>query len=181
MRHPPFSPPSSAFPLPLAHGDGPLIGGTAGPSNGPVHSLEVFGPSGRHRLSLRAARAFIEALFSSDDVTAAPADRMDWLQGELDGLLCKASWRPGGVYKLLLLLICFVSPLHLGRPQPLWRLSVADRVRALRAMERGPLASVVLAAKAIICMIYYEHPAVARECGYTGGSLRQRGGPLHVR
>ncbi len=138
-------------------------------------ALEVFAPSGRHKLPLRAARAFCDALYSSDDLNPAPQDRMDWLQGELDHLLCRASWRSGGVYKLLLLLICFVAPLHLGRPLPLWRLSVPDRVRALRAMERGPLASVVLAAKAIICMIYYEHPAVAQECGYTGGSMKPLG------
>jgi hypothetical protein len=158
MRQPEDTLSAPPAPLPVAHGFG------ADGSPGAAASR-----SGRHRISLRAARAFCEALFSADDRTAPPADRMDWLQGELDQLLCKTSWRPGGVYKLLLMLVCFVAPLYVRRLRPLWGLTIEDRVRALRRMERGSLAAVVLAAKAIMCLIYYEHPEVAREAGYTGG------------
>ena len=140
----------------------------------PVTAPAPAPPSGRHRFALKVARAFIEALFTEDDKTPPPSHRMDWLQGELDQLLCRASWRSGGVYKLLLLLVCFVAPLHLKMPLPLWRLDLPERVQALRRMERGPLASVVLAAKAIICLIYYEHPEVAYESGYSGGCMGVR-------
>ncbi len=167
MRPPelPQSPPSLSLPLVPAGNEV-----TPPPLQAPLPSP----PSGRHRLALKIARAFIEALFTEDDSTPPPAHRMDWLQSELDQLLCRASWRSGGVYKLLLLLVCFVAPLSVWIPLPLWRLEVSERVRALRRMERGPLAAVVLAAKAIICLIYYEHPEVAREAGYTGGCMGKR-------
>ena len=123
-------------------------------------------PSGHHRVALRAARAFGEALFSTAD-GPPPKERMDWLIGELDDYLTLAGWRSAGVYKLGLLATCFIAPLLFGRLKPLWSLTLDKRVRALQKMERTPLALVVLGLKSIICTIYYEHPDAAREIGYS--------------
>ena len=128
--------------------------------------LAVLPPSGRHRLALRAARAFCEALFSQGG-QPPPRERMDWLLGELDDLISRAGWRSGGFYKLALLVVNFLSPLLIGRPIPLWRLNLDQRVRALRAMEHSFLAALVLAVKSIICIIYYEHPDALGEIGYA--------------
>ena len=121
-----------------------------------------------HRWALRRARGIAEALFSSEK-GAPPAERLDWLGAELGQFLDRAGWRSGGFYKLGLWVVTLLAPLLIVRPRALWRLPLADRVRALRRMERGFAASVILAVKAILCIIYYEHPDVARESGYTSG------------
>jgi MFS family permease len=119
---------------------------------------------GKRRWALRGARAIAEAVFSSE-AGAPPAERIDWLASELGHFVHRAGWRSGGFYQLGLLLIAFVAPLLILRPVPVWRLSPEDRVRALQRMERR-FASLVLPVKAILCIIYYEHPDAARETGY---------------
>jgi hypothetical protein len=121
-----------------------------------------------HRWALRRARGISEALFSSE-TGAPPAERLDWLSGELRQFLDRAGWRSGGFYKLGLIVVTLLAPLLILRPRALWRLPLADRVRALRKMEKSFAASVLLAVKAILCILYYEHPDAAREAGYTGG------------
>jgi hypothetical protein len=125
----------------------------------------------RHACALRWARAIAEALFSTD-AAPVPADRVAWLMAELDLVLTYAGWRSGGFYKLALFVVTFLAPLLILRPVPLHRLSVSERVRALRRMEHSFAASVVLAVKAILCLLYYEHPEAARDTGYTPGCHR---------
>lgn len=137
-------------------------------------ALAVLPPSGRHRFALRAARAFCEALFSTKD-GPAPVERMDWIVSEVDDLIVRAGWRSGGVYKGALLAVNFIAPLFIGLPLPLWSLSLEERVRALRKMEHSALAAIVLAAKSLICIMYYEHPDVQREIGFTRGCHRPGG------
>lgn len=136
-------------------------------------AVPVKPPSGRHRFGLKAARAFCEALFSTAD-GPAPPDRITWLMGELDALFESAGWRSAGFYKLALIVSNLLAPLLIGRIGPLWRLSLADRVRALTRLEHSPLASVVLASKSMICIIYYEHPDSAKEIGFVRPE-RERG------
>jgi hypothetical protein len=85
---------------------------------------------------------------------------------ELDLLLIAAGWRSGGSYRLLLWAVTWLAPLTILRPGPLWRLGISDRVQALKKMEGSPAASLVLAMKAVLCLIYYEHPEAVRETGY---------------
>jgi hypothetical protein len=120
-----------------------------------------------HRWALRSARGIAEALFSSEN-GAPRAERIDWLAAELGQYLERAGWRSGGFYKLGLLLVALLAPLLIFRPAPLWRLSLEDRIRALRRMERS-FASIFLPVKAVLCIIYYEHADAARETGYLGG------------
>ncbi len=120
----------------------------------------------RHVRALRRARAIAEALFSTES-SPPPPDRIAWLLAELDLVLTHAGWRSGGFYKLGLLVVTLLAPLMILRPVPLHRLSIADRVRALRNLEHSFAAAVVLGVKAILCLVYYEHPDAARELGYT--------------
>lgn len=135
--------------------------------------IQIRPPSGHHRTGLKAARAFCEALFSTDE-GPPPTERMDWLMGEFDDYLTVAGWRSGGGYKLGLIVLALLAPLMIFKFVPLWRLSLAERVRALRRMERSPLAVLVLGMKSILCIIYYEHPDAAREIGYSTCEQRPR-------
>lgn len=129
-------------------------------------ALELLPSSGQHRVGLCAARGFSEALFSTDE-GPPPPERIDWMIRELDDLLVHAGWRSAGFYKLALLAVSLLAPLFVGSLRPLWRLPVETRVQALTRMERSRLASVVLAAKSMVCIIYYEHPDARREIGHT--------------
>ena len=133
-------------------------------------TLPIHPATGRHRVGLKAARAFCEALFSTAE-GPAPRDRMDWLMGEIDALWDRAGARSAGFYKLALILVNLLAPLMIGKLSPLWALPLEERVRALTRMEHSPLAAVVLASKAVICIIYYEHPDSAKEIGWTSRSM----------
>jgi hypothetical protein len=115
--------------------------------------------------AIRAARGIAEALFSSGGAPARP-ERVQWLMTELDLTLLQGGWRVGGGYRLMISTVSWLAPLMVLRPRPLWRLGVSERVHALRRLERSPLASVFLAVKALLCLIYYEHPEAIRETGY---------------
>ncbi|HZA15237.1 MAG TPA: hypothetical protein VE618_12095 [Myxococcaceae bacterium] len=131
----------------------------------PLTARPATAREGERRWALRSARGIAEAVFSSE-AGAPPAERIDWLASELAHFLQRAGWRSGGFYQLGLMLIALLAPLLILRPAPIWRLSLEDRVRALRRMERA-FASVVLPVKAILCIIYYEHADAAREVGYA--------------
>lgn len=126
--------------------------------------VPAFSDRPRHPQAIRAARTIAEALFSTGSV-AAPAERVQWLMTELDLVLIQAGWRPGGFYRLGLFAVCWIAPLMIARPGPLWRLGIADRVRALRKLESSFAASLILGVKAILCLIYFEHPDAVRETG----------------
>jgi hypothetical protein len=116
-------------------------------------------------MAIRATRAIAEALFCSEQGPPAQ-ERIDFLLGEIDTLLTRAGWRSGGIYKLGLFAICLLAPLAIFRMPTLGRLPLVDRVRALRKLEHGATAALVIGVKAILCLMYYEHPA-ATETGYT--------------
>lgn len=125
------------------------------------------GLSARQRL---ATRALAEALFTSDD-GPPPAERIDWLVDDLDDLLGRAGLRARLLYTACLFAISVLAPLYLGKLPSLRALSQDDRVRALEHMERGSLGLAVFGAKAVLCILYYEHPDAARGLGFDGACL----------
>ncbi len=115
--------------------------------------------------TLRRARAFAEALFSSAD-GPPPSERLDWVMGELASMLDAAGGRMRFTYALALLALSTLAPLFIGRPPGLARLPLHARVRALHAMEsHGWSSAPILMAKALLCVLWYEQPAVAHEVG----------------
>jgi len=50
-------------------------------------------------------------------------------------------------------------------------LPLGDRSHALEKMESSRFALPLLAVKAMLCIIYYEHPDAAREIGFDGACL----------
>lgn len=60
-----------------------------------------------------------------------------------------------------------LAPALIGKVPPLSRLSVEERCRALDRLEETPLGLPLLAVKAILCILYYEHPGSLRDMGVT--------------
>lgn len=64
-----------------------------------------------------------------------------------------------------LLVAQWTAPALIGRAPPLSRLGLEDRCRALDKLEHSSFGLPLLAVKAILCILYYEHPDVLRESG----------------
>lgn len=112
-------------------------------------------------------RAFAEALFSTP-AGPPPASRMDWLMREMADYLSVAGTLGRLSFVLSVYVVSFLAPLF-GRHLPMLRsLELQDRVESLTKMEESFLAAPVLAVKAFMSVVYYEHPEVQREVGHVG-------------
>lgn len=120
---------------------------------------------GLSRLTLRRARLVAEALYS-DEGGPPPAARLDWLETDLGDFFGHVSRRARFIFWICLSSLYFLGPLLIGRLGPLGRLSVPDRVRAIERVERTPLSIALLGAKAILSLVYFEHPDAARDIGW---------------
>jgi hypothetical protein len=120
--------------------------------------------------TLVTLRAVAEALFAT---TAGPpsAERIDWLLLEIEDFLARAGPRTRFVLGLAVFAVNLLAPLLVLRFTSLRRLPLAQRVHALRNLENSPLAAPLFAVKALLSLIYYEHPEAAREVGFDGACL----------
>jgi hypothetical protein len=112
-------------------------------------------------------RAFAESLFANGD-TPPPAARLDWVMAEMEDYLIRAGSRARLVFRASLFAVSAVAPLFVGSLAPLHRLDVARRVKALHAMEASFASAPILAVKAFLCVVWYEHPEVQQSVGYQG-------------
>jgi len=117
--------------------------------------------------TLAALRAVAEAVFS-DEQGPPPAARIDWVLVEFEDFLTLAGSRARLVLRAALFAVTVLAPLFVFSLPPLRHLSVAKRVLALERMEASFASAAVLAVKAFLCVLYYEHPDVQREVGYVG-------------
>lgn len=118
---------------------------------------------------LRQLQAFAEALFSTE-AGPPPAARITWLMGEMEDYLHRAGPAARFVFFAALLAVAVFSPLLIWRFPTLASLDVAERIDALTRMEESFAAAPVLAVKAFLSVVYYEHPDVQREVGHVGHS-----------
>jgi len=116
---------------------------------------------------MSALRAFAEALFSTP-AGPPPPDRIDWVSREMEDYLVRAGSRARWIFRLSLFALMWGAPLFVGALPTLRRLPVARRIEALTKMEESFIAAPVLAVKAFLCVVWYEHPDVQREVGYVG-------------
>ena len=128
---------------------------------------------GLPRGALRAARHVAEALFSTDD-GPPPADRLRWMEEDLGDFFGHVNLRARLLFRACIFACTWVGPALLWRLPPLGRLPVEERVEALERLERTPIGLAVLAAKAILSLVYYEHPDAAAEIGWDRRCLRDR-------
>ncbi len=115
----------------------------------------------------RRGRAIAEALFASDS-GGPPAERLDWVEREVSDFLSRVDAWGRFIIGLCMWITCRLGPLTAGRLASLERLDVAERQRVLERVERGPAALAFLAVRALLCLVYYEHPDAAREIGFDG-------------
>jgi hypothetical protein len=116
------------------------------------------------RRTVDALMAMLEALVSDDGV-APPAERLDWTREELEDFFSRADARGRLMFRLGALVVSTAAPLMIGARPPLARLPLSRRVEALQRLEASPLASVFMGLRAVLCLIYYEHPDAAAEIG----------------
>ena len=141
-----------------------------------IKKMGVFpGPAGQRRptgvFPKRASDTMIavaEALFSADD-HPCPEDRLQFLRRELNDLMARASPRGRLMFRLGTFAVSVISPLLIGRLPPFRRLPLNVRRAALQKMEARPIGAALIAVRAVLCLLYYEHPDAAAEIGIQLG------------
>jgi hypothetical protein len=128
--------------------------------------------NGRSLVSARLlvrARAIAEALFLTAD-GPPPADRVEWLVNDLEDFLARSGARTRLIFGVAMLAVAVLAPLFSFRLTSLSRIDVEERARVLERLENtfGPP---VLAVKALLCVLYYEHPDAQRHVGFDGGCM----------
>jgi hypothetical protein len=141
-------------------------------------SSRLTGPDLRSRPALpvprglvRHARTVAEAMFSSES-GPPPPERLDWLERELADFLGRTGFLSMLVLRLCLFVVYASAPLMIGRFRFLSSLDVKERCRALDGFDRSALSPALLACKAILCILYFEHPDATAETGFDGKCLR---------
>ncbi len=119
------------------------------------------------------AAALAEALFSTVD-GPAPGHRVAWLCDELDHFIAYAGPRARLNLWLCLTGVSVLAPLMVGRPWGFSAMPLALRREAVERLERSPLGLAVFGAKAMLCIVWYEHPENAAFIGADGLCLRRR-------
>lgn len=119
--------------------------------------------------TIARARAVAEALFLTQD-GPPPPERLDWLEREVEDFLARAGRRSRLVVGFALLAVSILAPLFMLRFVPLSRMRVAERARCLARLE-DTFGAPVLAVKAMLCVLYYEHPDAARLVGFDAECL----------
>jgi hypothetical protein len=134
-----------------------------------LDAVPLRGPHGERLVgarTVRAAGAIASAVFASDSGPPAP-ERLSYLEREFEDFLARSGHRARLMLSFMIWLVALTAPLLIGRLGPLGALAHQDRVRALDRLERR-FGEPLVAVKAILCLIYYEHPDAAREVGFDG-------------
>lgn len=123
------------------------------------------------RRSLDTLMAIAEALFATED-GPPPADRLAFLRRELDDFMARTSSRGRFYFSAGAAIVSVVAPLMVRRLPPFRRLRLEHRTKALTRFEASALGAVLIALRAILCLLYYEHPEALREIGMEIRPLR---------
>jgi hypothetical protein len=114
-------------------------------------------------------RALALALF--DRGRGVPEERLAWAAEDLRSFLDHAGPRTSFAYWATLYLVEWMPLLVIGRFARMSRLSTEQRIHYLEAFERSRFAILLVLPKALLALVYYEHPESLRETGYDGGCL----------
>ena len=122
--------------------------------------------------TVRAATSIAEAIFARDGKSPSP-DRLAWVGQELSDFLARAGARTRVLLSAMIWLVSLLGPLFIGRLALLGALTLDVRIVALDRLERN-FGAPLLAVKALLCLVYYEHPDSARDAGVDGACLLPR-------
>ena len=112
--------------------------------------------------ALPAARAVAEALFATEDGPADPA-RIEWVSAELMDFMARAPGRARLLLSLSLFALMWVAPFFVWALGPLSSMKLEDRAEALDRVEKSLIGPAALASKAMLCLLWFEHPDTQRE------------------
>jgi hypothetical protein len=120
------------------------------------------------KVTTRWTRAVAEALFA-DENGPPPAERLDWLCRDFEDFVEHAGPRSELIFGAALTIATWAAPLAIGRRPPLERLSLEDRCVALERTEATAAGLPMLALKAMLCFMYFEHPDARADIGVDDG------------
>lgn len=120
--------------------------------------------------SRRHLRALAEAMFATP-TGPPPRNRIEWLCADFEDFVEQAGPRSELIFDGALFVATWLAPAAIRSRPPLARLSLAERARALHTIEGTPAGLPILALKAILCTIYYEHEDAKREIGIEPGCM----------
>jgi len=111
----------------------------------------------------RRLRAIAEALFAGEKGAPDP-ERVGWVCADFRDFASRASGRGRLLLLLSVWVLTWIAPLFIWRIGPLESLELDRRADALEAVERsGLLGFAALAPKAMLCLMWFEHPDTQRE------------------
>lgn len=131
-------------------------------TNGERREKPALGIGARKTLT-----ALAEAFFSTE-AGPPPEARVSWLVRDADDFLAHAGGQARAVYLLALFAVSVLVPLFAQRLTSVSALALPARVSALRRLEKSWAAAPLFATRALLSVLYYEHPDVAREVGFDG-------------
>ena len=120
----------------------------------------------------RVAVAIAEALFSTA-ARPAPEDRLGWLADDLDAFFAHAGSRSRGVFVACAGVIEWCAAPLAGVWGRFSSLPLARRAEVLHRLEASPAALTFFAAKTVLCIVWYEHPASWADTGFDNQCLRR--------
>ncbi len=115
-----------------------------------------------------------EVVFATEDGPPSP-DRIRWFIHEFDDFISRTGVRSRLIVGAAMGVVSRLSPLLALRPGPLHRLSSERQVLALERLEKSPAAAALLATKAAMCLVWFEHPEAAAEIGFDGKCMKEGG------
>jgi hypothetical protein len=118
---------------------------------------------------MRALVAIAEALFSRNGEPPAP-ERLSWVEREMEDFLARAGFRSRVMFWAMIWVTTVLAPLLARRFSLLYDLPLGERVSVLRILEKR-FSEPLLGVKALLCLVYYEHPDAARDAGFDGQCL----------
>lgn len=108
------------------------------------------------------ARAVAQGLFATE-AGAPDASRVEEVVDDFLDFIARAPTRGRWIMILSLFALVWVAPLFVARMPTLEGLEVDRRAEALDRVEKSVLGPAALAPKAILCLLWFEHPATRAE------------------
>ena len=118
----------------------------------------------------RDLHALASVLFARDGV-APPDERLNWAVHQIDDILARVGGKGAFVYRMSLFVVSWFAPLFVFSLPKLRRLRFDRRIEALERFEAGPAGMMLFALKALLCIVWFEHPDSAQEIGFDGKGL----------
>jgi hypothetical protein len=106
--------------------------------------------------------AIAEALFATEAGDADPK-RIAWVCADFADFVSRAQGRGRLVLLLSVWFLTWIAPFVVLRFGPLGSLPMALREKALERVEGSSLGFIALAPKAMLCLMWFEHPDTQRE------------------